>query len=260
MSQPLLESVGLSMRFGALVVTDNVSFRLTAGARHALIGPNGAGKSTLVNLLTGVLRPVEGRILLQGEDVTNLPAHQRVRRGLARTFQINSLFPQLSVLENVYLAVSETMGTSSDLFRRAVTRREVVTRADELIDQLGLGDIRNQPVAMISYGKQRIVEICLALALNPKVLLLDEPAAGVPAQEMNRVLEVVNRLPAEMAILLIEHDMQIVRDFAREVTVLVSGAILTSGPPATVMSNPEVRAVYIGQGQLTGNARTIGRR
>ncbi|MGE0737468.1 MAG: ABC transporter ATP-binding protein [Alphaproteobacteria bacterium] len=247
MTEILLEAVGLTKRFGALLVTDNISLRLPRGARHALIGPNGAGKSTLVGLLSGTLAPDAGRVSLAGTDITSLAPHRRVKRGLARTYQINSQFPQLTVLENVLLAVSEAHGASRHLFRSAFAHKELIARAEALVAELGLGDERHWPVAKISYGKQRIVEIALALALEPKVLLLDEPAAGIPGDEMARVLDVIARLPAEMAILIIEHDMKIVRQFAREVTVLVNGAVFMSGAPADVMASPEVRAVYLGR-------------
>ncbi len=247
MTESLLKAVGLTKRFGALQVSDKIDLDLPAGARHALIGPNGAGKSTLVGLLSGTVAPDAGRVFLAGEDVTALAPHLRVRRGLARTYQINSQFPQLTVLENVYLAVSETQGASRHLFRPAAAHKALIARAEALVEQLGLADERHWPVAKISYGKQRIVEIALALALDPKVLLLDEPAAGIPGDEMARVLDVIGRLPAAMAILIIEHDMKIVRRFARDVTVLVNGAVFLTGTPEEVMASPEVRAVYLGR-------------
>jgi branched-chain amino acid transport system ATP-binding protein len=247
MSDVLLKAEGLTKRFGALLVCDKVDLQLRAGARHALIGPNGAGKSTLVNILSGTLAPDAGHVHLAGEDVTALAPHSRVKRGLARTFQVNSQFPQLTVLENIFLAVSETQRASRHLFRPASAHKDLIARAESLVAELGLGDERHWPVAKISYGKQRIVEIALALALEPKVLLLDEPAAGIPADEMGRVLDVIGRLPAEMAILIIEHDMKIVRQFARDVTVLVNGAVFLSGPPEEVMASSEVRAVYLGR-------------
>lgn len=255
MSEILLEAVGLSKKFGALQVSDKIDLRLPRGARHALIGPNGAGKSTLVGLLSGTLAPDAGRVLLAGEDVTALAPHRRVKRGLARTYQINSQFPQLTVLENVFLAVSEAAAASRHLFKAASAHKDLIARAEELVGELGLGDERHLPVAKISYGKQRIVEIALALALKPKVLLLDEPAAGIPGDEMTRVLDVIARLPTDMAILIIEHDMKIVRLFAREVTVLVNGAVFMSGAPETVMASPEVRAVYLGRAAAPGGAR-----
>jgi branched-chain amino acid transport system ATP-binding protein len=247
MSDVLLKAEGLTKRFGALLVSDKVDLLLRPGARHALIGPNGAGKSTLAGLLSGTLAPDAGRVYLSGEDVTTMAAHLRVKRGLGRTYQINSQFPQLTVLENICLAVSETQRASRHLFRPASAHKELIARAEALVAELGLVAERHWPVAKISYGKQRIVEIALALALEPKVLLLDEPAAGIPADEMGRVLNVIGRLPAEMAILIIEHDMKIVRQFAREVTVLVNGAVFLSGSPEEVMASPDVRAVYLGR-------------
>jgi len=256
MNAPILEADGLTKRFGALLVADRISLRLAPGARRALIGPNGAGKTTFVAMLSGALRPDAGAVRLAGEDITAYAPHRRARRGLARTFQVNSQFGPLTVLENVFLAVSEATGAGGGMLRPAAAHRAMIERAEALIAELDLGAERHQPVSAISYGKQRVVEIALALASRPKVLLLDEPAAGIPSAEAARVFDVLDRLPAEMAILMIEHDMAIVRRFAAEVTVLVNGAVLMSGSPAEVLSSPEVRRVYLGGG--AGAARTRG--
>jgi branched-chain amino acid transport system ATP-binding protein len=247
MSEVALETAGLQKSFGALVVADNINLRLQKGARHALIGPNGAGKTSLVGLLSGVLRPDAGRITLKGQDITKLPAARRVKHGLVRTFQLNNLFRKFTVLENVYLAASEQRHASFDLWSAAGKRRDLLQHSERIIELLGLTSNMHHKVSELAYGHQRMVEIAIALSLEPKVLLLDEPTAGVPRAEMGRLLDLVERLPAEMAILLIEHDMQVVRRFASRVTVLVAGAILMSGSPRDVMASEEVQAVYLGQ-------------
>jgi branched-chain amino acid transport system ATP-binding protein len=229
-----------------------VSLRLPEGARHALIGPNGAGKTTLVSLLSGVVRPDSGRILLAGRDVTNADAALRVRQGLVRTFQINNLFRGLTVLENVFLAISEHAGASRAYWRPAGKHRDLLQRAEAVIERLDLAGDRHRKISEIAYGQQRLVEIAIALSLEPKVLLLDEPAAGIPGAELGRLLDVIERLPPALSILMIEHDMHVVRRFATEVTVLVAGTILMSGSPQEVMASDEVHTVYLGQ---SGHAR-----
>jgi branched-chain amino acid transport system ATP-binding protein len=234
-----LETIGLAKQFGALRVANDIHFRLEPGARQALIGPNGAGKTTLVNLLTGRLAPSAGRILLNGEDITRAGQAARVRRGLARTFQINNLFPALSVLENVRLAVAEHRG----LF---TARRAVIEEAFATLAQLGLHDDASAVVRELPYGKQRLVEIAIALAAEPSVLLLDEPAAGVPGSESGILFDVIDQLPAAMAVLMIEHDMDLVFRFAQRITVMVRGTILVEGAPAEIAADPRVREVYLG--------------
>jgi len=249
MNGPVLEAIGLTKRFGALVVAQQISLTLAPGARRALIGPNGAGKTTFVAMLSGALRPDGGTVRLAGEDVTGMAPHRRARRGLARTFQVNSQFGPLTVLENVFLAVSEHAGFGGRMLRPAASHRALIEQAEALIAKLDLGAERHLPVSAISYGKQRVVEIALALAARPKVLLLDEPAAGIPSAEAARVFDVLEKLPVEMAILMIEHDMAIVRRFAAEVTVLVGGVVLMSGTPSEVLSSPDVRRVYLGRAE-----------
>ncbi|HEY5210955.1 MAG TPA: ABC transporter ATP-binding protein [Stellaceae bacterium] len=244
---PALETRGLARSFGALAVTRAVDFRLEAGARRALIGPNGAGKTTFVNLVTGALRPSGGRIFLGGSDVTGLPQAQRVRRGLARTFQINTLFRGLSVLENVCLAIGEHRGTGGRLFRPAGSHRDVLLSAYALLEKLRLADDAGRLVRELPYGRQRLVEIAVALGLEPKVLLLDEPAAGVPSAESGIIIDVIESLPAELALLIIEHDMDLVFRLARRITVLVQGAILLEGTPQEIAADPRVREVYLGE-------------
>jgi branched-chain amino acid transport system ATP-binding protein len=234
-----LETVGVTKQFGALRVANDIHFRLEPGARHALIGPNGAGKTTLVNLLTGRLAPSAGRILLNGSNITRFSQAARARRGLARTFQINNLFPALSVLENVRLAVAEHRG----LF---VPRRALIEEAFAVLARLGLADAATTVVRQLPYGKQRLVEIAIALAAEPSVLLLDEPAAGVPSGESGIIFDVIAQLPADMAVLMIEHDMDLVFRFAQRITVMVRGSILVEGAPAEIAADPRVREVYLG--------------
>jgi branched-chain amino acid transport system ATP-binding protein len=244
----LLEIDGLQKHFGALQVTRDVTLTLEKGARHALIGPNGAGKTTLINLVTGFLAPSAGRIRLAGEDITALGQAERVKRGIARTFQINQLFLGLSVLDNVALAVAERTGTAWSLLRGARASAGVADEALDYLDRLSLTADARIPVRELPYGRQRLVEIAIALALEPRVLLLDEPAAGVPSTESHIILDAVASLPADMAILIIEHDMDVVFQFARRITVLVGGAVLVEGPPDAIAADPQVRAVYLGEG------------
>jgi len=245
--EAVLATSGLTKRFGALVVADGIDFDLRAGERRALIGPNGAGKTTFVALLSGLLRPDAGRITLLGRDMTRLSADRRVKAGVVRTFQISSLFRSLSVLENVYLAASEALGAARSWLRPAALHRDVVECAEETLAMLGLDADRHRKVVEIAYGRQRLVEIAIALCLRPKVLVLDEPAAGIPADQAARLLDVIERLPAEMAILMIEHDMQVVRRFASRVSVFVGGTILMTGAPQQVMSDDKVRSIYLGR-------------
>ena len=244
---PVLETQALRKTFGGLVATNDVSFRLPAGARHALIGPNGAGKTTLVNLLTGVLQPSSGRILLQGEDITGLPAHQRVQRGLARTFQINQLFAELTPLQHVVLAISQREDVATGWWRPLGSRSAIVDEAEALLRRLDLSDVRDRRTETIAYGRQRLLEIAVALAAKPAVLLLDEPAAGVPETERHQILDVIEALPAEVTLLLIEHDMQLVFRFARTISVLVNGALFVEGPAAEIARDERVRKVYLGE-------------
>lgn len=243
----VLEAIGLRKSFGALAVTQDVTLRLRAGDRHALIGPNGAGKTTLVALLSGVLAMTQGRILLSGKDVSRASPSRRTREGLVRTFQVSNLFGGLTALENVYLAVAEKAGASFSLWRPAFRQSELIGRAEAILAQMGLQEVARRQVDQLAYGQQRLLEIAIALALEPKVLLLDEPTAGIPSTEAGILLDALDRLPAEIAILLIEHDMQVVRRFASAVTVLMEGRTLMTGSPIEVMSSEEVRSVYLGQ-------------
>jgi branched-chain amino acid transport system ATP-binding protein len=242
-----LEVERLNRSFGALHVTRDVNLTLECGARRALIGPNGAGKTTLVNLITGVLRPSAGRVLLNGEDITTTSQAQRARRGLARTFQINQLFRGLSVLENLAMTIGERDGNCNNMWRSAGAKRSVIDEALDHLESLHIADEALKLVRELPYGRQRLVEIAIALAQRPRVLLLDEPAAGVPSSESHLILDVVAGLDPEIAIVIIEHDMDVVFRFAKQITVMVHGAVFTEGTPDEIMHNEQVRAVYLGQ-------------
>ena len=244
----VLETRDLSKRFGGLVVANAISFQLEAGARHALIGPNGAGKTTFINLITGRIEATAGAILIDGIDVTHLGEAERVKRGVGRTFQINTLFGGLSVLENVVLAIAERTGIAGRMLRATGPQhRAIAEEAYALLERLGVASDALQPARALSYGRQRLVEIAIALALKPRVLLLDEPAAGVPGGESSTILAAIDALPADVAVLIIEHDMDLVFRFARRITVLAEGAVLTEGTPAEIAADPRVRAVYLGE-------------
>ena len=247
MAASALETQKLCKSFGALSVADNIDFRLEAGARHALIGPNGAGKTTFVNMLTGAIAPSSGRILLGGEDITKVNQAARVRRGLGRTFQITTLFRKLPVLDNVALAIAERDGVARRVWKPASAHQEIIDEALALLATLGLADDARIQVEDLPYGRQRLVEIAIALGLRPKVLLLDEPAAGVPSQDSGRILDVLATLPANIAILIIEHDMDLVFRFARRITVLVQGQVLVEGTPEEIAGDRRVRDVYLGE-------------
>jgi branched-chain amino acid transport system ATP-binding protein len=243
----VLDIRALSMSFGALRVARDINLTLARGARHALIGPNGAGKTTLVNLITGVLRPDTGQIMLNGEDVTRLPQAARTRRGIARTFQINQLFRGLTVVENLYLAIAERTRVADRLWRPAGAERALIEEAMDHLEALRLADDALRLVRELPYGRQRLVEVAIALAQHPKLLLLDEPAAGVPSSESHLILDVIAQLSPDIAVLIIEHDMDIVFRFAQHITVLVAGAVFTEGTPKEVVADERVRAVYLGQ-------------
>jgi ABC-type branched-subunit amino acid transport system ATPase component len=242
-----LETVGLAKNFGALAATRDVSLCIERGARQALIGPNGAGKTTFINLLTGVLRPDRGRILLDGADVTGMAPHRRAHRGMARTFQINQLFPDLTPLETVALAVSERRGLGRRWWRPLLAHTDVLDEAAALLERFGLADVMRSRAAILPYGKQRLLEIAVAIASRPHVLLLDEPAAGVPEEERHEILSIVEALPEDVAVLLIEHDMDLVFSFARRISVLVDGALFVEGTPQDVAHDQRVREVYLGE-------------
>ena len=248
----VLSCTGLVKTFGGITATDNVSLQLQRGARHALIGPNGAGKTTLINLLTGILPPTSGRIDLLGEEISRLAPHQRVQRGLVRTFQINQLFDGLTPLQTLAMTVSQQLGLGASVWQALGKDKQVVERCEQLLDQFHLTEVMDQPTTQLAYGKRRLLEMAIALASEPRVLLLDEPVAGVPAGEREELLQTVANLPADVSVLLIEHDMDLVFSFARRMTVLVNGAVLTEGTPEDIAADPRVREVYLGHGDAHG--------
>ena len=244
---PILETIQLEKRFGGVAAAQDVSLAIEKGARHALIGPNGAGKTTVINLLTGVLKPTSGRIVLEGRDITALDPHQRVRLGMPRTFQINQLFLDLTPLETIGLAVSERLGLGSDWWRIVGSRSAVTDEIVEIVERFRLVDVVHERTAILPYGKQRLLEIALAFACRPQVLLLDEPAAGVPEAERQELLATIAALPADVTVLLIEHDMDLVFSFADRISVLVNGSLLVDGAAEEVARDPRVKAVYLGE-------------
>jgi branched-chain amino acid transport system ATP-binding protein len=249
MNPIVLQAHGLVKRFGGITATDHVNLSLKLGARHALIGPNGAGKTTLINLLTGVLAPTEGRIELLGQDISRLPSHARVARGLVRTFQINQLFASMTPLQTLVMVVSQQRGLGARWWQRLGQDAAVVTRCEELLALFRLTEVMHQNTAALPYGKRRLLEMAIALACEPKVLLLDEPVAGVPAGEREELLQTVAALPSDVSVLLIEHDMDLVFEFADRITVLVNGAVLTEGTPEVIANDPQVKSVYLGHGE-----------
>jgi branched-chain amino acid transport system ATP-binding protein len=246
---PALRTDGLSRSFGDFRAVSGVALTIATGARQALIGPNGAGKSTLINLLGGALPPTAGEIYLGDQRITRLPQHARARLGLARTYQVSSLFPDLTVLESVVLAICERKRLGSSWTRAVVRRAEEVDEAMELLASFHLTREADAITRRLPYGKQRLLDLALALATRPRFLLLDEPAAGVPSGEGVELLEAIARLPAETAILFIEHDMDLVFRFASRITVLVAGQVLTEGTPSEIASDRRVREVYLGEAQ-----------
>ena len=241
-----LETRGINLSFGAIEVARDINFALRQGARHALIGPNGAGKTTFINLLTGRLQPDSGRVYLQGEDVTGLAVEQRVKRGIARTFQLNTLLRSLTVLENVQLAELERRGVGGRLVGGAGVQREAAEAAYALLEDFRLADQAGIPVKDLSYGRQRLVEIAIALAVRPAVLLLDEPAAGVPPADSHLVFDTIAALPDAISVLIIEHDMKLVFRFAKRISVLVQGKLLREGSPEEIAADDAVKDVYLG--------------
>jgi len=243
----VLQTRNLSKKFGGFVVSNNISLTIQPGARHALIGPNGAGKTTLINLLTGFLEPSAGEVFLKGANVTRLAQHQRVKRGLVRTFQINRLFAEMTVLESITLSVCERLGLGWRWWSPVGSHAAAIDEAAELLATLHLLDVAHHKVRGLPYGKQRLIEIALALASKPQVLLLDEPAAGVPTSESRELFESIARLPSEVTILLIEHDMDLVFRFAERISVMVGGALLTEDVPEVIARDRRVREVYLGE-------------
>ncbi len=246
----VLQTHGLVKRFGGITATNNVSLTVTKGSRHALIGPNGAGKTTLINQLTGVLPPTAGRVVLQGRDITGMAPHRRVGLGLVRTFQINQLFGSLTPTQSLALAVASRVDAAHRWWRPLGSDAAIADEVEGLLRQFRLQDHAGRATKELPYGKRRLLEIALAVAQRPSVLLLDEPAAGVPAAERADILATVAALPADVSVVLIEHDMDLVFSFATRITVLVNGTMLTEGTPAEIAADPQVKAVYLGDTEI----------
>jgi branched-chain amino acid transport system ATP-binding protein len=249
MSGIALRTQGLSKQWGAFKANSDISLNFAPGARHALIGPNGAGKTTFINLLTGGFAPTSGQVFLGEEDITGLPQHARVKRGMTRTFQINTLFAGLTVLESVMLALCERDGRQRVWYQTVAQQRVQADEAMALLTSLKLERDANVVTRSLPYGKQRLVEIALALATRPKVLLLDEPAAGIPSAESAELFEVIAALPRDVTVLFIEHDMGLVFKFAERITVLVGGKVLCEGTPQEIASDQRVKEVYLGEAE-----------
>ena len=247
MAEPLLRLDHLRKAYGALVVTDDVNLAVAPGELHAVIGPNGAGKTTLIHQISGLAAPDAGRILFEGEDITPLPMHERVGRGLARSFQITSILPGFSVLENVALAVQARFGSSFRFFGDAAQEPALNEPAMDFIDTVGLGARAHLPAGLLSHGEKRQLELAIALATDPKLLLLDEPLAGTGHEESERVIAMLRRLKGRYGIMLIEHDMDAVFALADRVSVLVYGRVIATGTPEEVRANAEVRTAYLGE-------------
>lgn len=247
MTTPLLELRGISRHFGSLKAVEDVSFSVTSGSRHAVIGPNGAGKSTLFALIAGTHAATTGSVLLNGDDVTGVAEHQRVGRGLARTFQHSSLFLTATVAENIMLAAQRRAGrTSWSMFRPAAKQTNLLEEGRELLDRVGLADRSSDRAGALSHGERRQLEVAVALACRPQLLLLDEPAAGMSASETARLMGLIKDLPSEVTVMIVEHDLDLVFGVADTMTVLHLGHHLVSGSPAEVRASPEVQSAYLG--------------
>jgi branched-chain amino acid transport system ATP-binding protein len=256
MSEPLLQVTNLAKRFEGIVATDNLTLDVAAGELHAVIGPNGAGKTTLIGQLGGQVTPDSGRIRFAGNDITAQPTHRRSHLGLARTFQIASLFLDLSVLDNVTLAVQAHAGHSFRFWRDARSEPELRQPARAALARVGLAQRADLPASVLSHGEHRQLELAMALAGQPRMLLLDEPMAGLGPEESARMIEMLRALKRDLTILLVEHDMEAVFALADRITVLVYGRVIASGTPEAVRANEEVRRAYLGEDDEGGTART----
>jgi len=243
----LLETRGLSKSFGALAAVHAVDLRIEAGTLHSIIGPNGAGKTTLFNLLTGALPPTSGEIFLEGADITGTPAHRIAHLGLARSFQRTSLFPAFSLIDNVWVAAFACRPSWEGLLWRPAERYpEVAARARQALSDVGLAEKEDQPAREISHGEQRQLELAIALAAQPRVLLLDEPAAGLSPEETRRMVALLSRLKGRYTIVLIEHKMDIIMSVSDRISVMHFGSLIAEGAPAEIQRNPDVRKAYLG--------------
>ena len=243
---PALALEHLSINFGGLLAVDSVDLRVQAGERRAIIGPNGAGKTTLFNLISGDLAPTTGRILLFGQDITRLPPYRRAALGLSRTFQVTKLFPKLTVWENLLLACQALEGTKFSMLRPIWTYRHLYARAEELLRAVGVWEQRDETIANLSHGVQRQLEVALALAGRPRVILLDEPMAGLSPAETHEMTELLRKLERSITLLIIEHDMDVVLDLAENIAVLHLGKKIADGSKDAVRANREVQEIYLG--------------
>ncbi|MDE2228148.1 MAG: ABC transporter ATP-binding protein [Alphaproteobacteria bacterium] len=250
MAEPLLSVTGLCRHFGGVVATDNVSLTIAEGELHAIIGPNGAGKTTLVAQLMGELRPHRGTIRLGDRDVTTMPSYRRSRRGIARSFQITSIFPEFTARDNIALAVQAHAGHNFRFWRAARTDPALRKPACAILDSVGLGHRADVPAATLAHGEQRLLEIAIALAARPRLLLLDEPMAGMAPEDAARMVRFLSQLKGKITLLLIEHDMDAVFALADRITVMVYGSVIASGTPGQIRANAEVRKAYLGEDEL----------
>lgn len=242
-----LQVKNLNKNFGGITVASNINIDLPPGARTALIGPNGAGKTTFANLITGILPPSSGEIYLDGKNISKLNEAARVKAGIAKTFQITTLFKELSVREHLRLAILERNGFTNKLFRPASSDAAIEAEVEERLGEMNLAELADMAINNMAYGQQRLVELAMTLALKPRILILDEPAAGVPSSESHLIIEAVEKLDSDLAVLIIEHDMKLVFEVANSIIVLVNGEILTEGTPAEISANPRVRSLYLGE-------------
>ena len=246
---PLLQTDRLTKSFGALMAVCEVNLTVTAGTVHAIIGPNGAGKTTLFNLLAGVFPPSEGEIVFDGSDISRLKVHQRSRIGIGRSYQVTSIFPELTVHENVRLAVQSRGQHNFSLFRRAIGLTDVAQQADAILSEMGLIDLRDQVASTIPYGSQRSLDVAIALATDPKLLLLDEPTSGMSPDDTLKMISLVERISKKYTIVLIEHHMNVVMSISDRITVLSQGRVIADDSPEEIRRNDEVKQAYLGGGK-----------
>ena len=247
---PLLETRHVSKAFGALLAVGRVDLKVESGLVHSIIGPNGAGKTTLFNLLAGVLTPTSGQVMYEGRDISTLKVHQRARIGIGRSYQVTSIFPELTVHENVRLAVQARSGHNFALFRPAAGLGEINDRADGILAEMGLLDLRDRTASTIPYGSQRSLDVAIALATDPKLLLLDEPTSGMSPEDTVKMIGLVERISEKYTITLIEHHMKVVMSISDRITVLSQGEVIAEGPPEEIQRNEDVRKAYLGGGQF----------